>query len=314
MLSAAQTGSVGGAIDLPAEMQRELRDLESRGDRLTHYELLGIPADADGGTIRRAYFEKSKRFHPDAWYRKDVGEYGPLLSKWFQKLAMAYQALSDEEARAEYDREHHALFSTTDRLAIDKRQLSRAEEERREHERRERLLRTKGFARLGAARKLFEDALKLAERGERAQAIATLKGARELDPNRKEISHKLVELEKEQAKIRAKLALNAAKEHEDHDRLPQALGGYTAAFQNDGTLIEAAIGAARCFAAQSQWQQASTWASRALELDQKDTVARMLLARGFVGLNMKARARTELQAILAQTPDHKEAKALLRSI
>ena len=61
-------------------MQRELRDLESRHGPLTHYQLLGVPADADSGAIRRAYLEKSKRFHPDAWYRKELGSFGPLLS------------------------------------------------------------------------------------------------------------------------------------------------------------------------------------------------------------------------------------------
>ena len=53
--------NAGGAIDLPADMQRELRDLEARGDRLTHYELLGITAAADAAAIRRAYLVKSKR-------------------------------------------------------------------------------------------------------------------------------------------------------------------------------------------------------------------------------------------------------------
>ena len=42
-------------IDLPADIQRDLRELEARGDRLTHYELLGVAVDADGGAIRRAY-------------------------------------------------------------------------------------------------------------------------------------------------------------------------------------------------------------------------------------------------------------------
>jgi len=40
-------------------MQNELQQLEARGDRLTHYELLGVSADADGGTIRRAYLAAS---------------------------------------------------------------------------------------------------------------------------------------------------------------------------------------------------------------------------------------------------------------
>ncbi|TMB29141.1 MAG: J domain-containing protein, partial [Deltaproteobacteria bacterium] len=90
----AAPSSSGGTIELPADVQNELQELEARGDRLTHYELLGISADADGGTIRRAYLEKSKRFHPDAWYRKETGRFGPLLSKWFQRLSGAYQILS----------------------------------------------------------------------------------------------------------------------------------------------------------------------------------------------------------------------------
>src|SRR5438067_2966545 len=176
-LGAAET-SPGGIIELPADMQNELLQLEARGDRLTHYELLGVGADADARAVRRAYLEKSKRFHPDAWYRKETGKFGPLLSKWFQRLSTAYQVLSDEEMRAGYDRDHRAELSQTDRVALERRELSVAEEERRARERRERLLRTKGFARIGAARKLYEEALESVLNGERTQAIFALKAAR----------------------------------------------------------------------------------------------------------------------------------------
>src|SRR3982750_664163 len=127
-------------------MQKELQELESRGGRLNHYELLGVGVDVDGRAIRRAYLEKSKRFHPDAWYRKETGAFGPLLSKWFQRLSAAYEVLSDEELRSGYDREHRAELSRTDRAALERRELSVAEEERRSKERRKRMLRTKGFA------------------------------------------------------------------------------------------------------------------------------------------------------------------------
>ena len=121
----------GGTIDLPVDMQRELQDLETGGDRLTHYQLLSVGADADGGTIRRAYLGKSKRFHPDAWYRKDLGPFAPLLSKWFQRLSAAYQVLSDEESRSAYDRDHRVQLSSLDRAAMERRDLTVAEEERR---------------------------------------------------------------------------------------------------------------------------------------------------------------------------------------
>ncbi len=295
-------------------MQRELRSLEERGDRLTHYELLGIAADADGAAIRRAYLLTSKRYHPDSWYRKDLGQFAPLLSKWFQKLAAAYQALSDEESRAAYDRDHRGDLSEGDRAAVEKRELSRAEEERRAHERRERLLRTKGFARIGAARKLYEEALERALNGERSQAIATLKAARELDPNRKEIAAKLVQLEREQARARANSALVSGKEREEQQRWEHAISAYGSAFQLDPSCFAAALGAARCSMQNNDARSASTWASRALELNPDDSSARLLQAQIFKALNMKARARAELIALLNKDPDHKEAKALLKAL
>ncbi len=311
-LLAASSGGV--KIDLPADMQRELRELESRLTPLTHYELLGIPADADGGAVRRAYLEKSKRFHPDAWYRKELGAFGPLLSKWFQRLSAAYQVLADEETRNSYDAEHRKDLSQSDREAVERRELSRAEKDRRIREGRERLLRSKGFARIGAARKLFEEAQQLAQNGERGNAIAALKGARELDPNRKEIAQRLVELEKEQARARGQSALLSGKEREESGLWVKAIAAYSAAFQNDPTLFAAALGAARAAQENGDVQLASTWASRAVELNPADAPARFLLAQAFKAMGMKVRARAELQALLAKNPDHKEAKALLRGL
>ena len=310
----AAPSSSGGTIELPADVQNELQELEARGDRLTHYELLGISADADGGTIRRAYLEKSKRFHPDAWYRKETGRFGPLLSKWFQRLSGAYQILSDEESRAAYDSAHRTELSQTDRAALDRRELSRAEEERRARERRERMLRTKGFARIGAARKLYEEGLEYALNGERTQAIFALKAARELDPNRKEIVAKLVELEREQTRARANSALASGREREEKRRFAEAITAYAAAFQNDPGSFAAAMGAARCAMESSDARAATIWASRAVELNPEDAGARMMLSRLFISAGMKARARTELGALLGKNPDHKEAKALLRTL
>ncbi|MCA1829879.1 MAG: DnaJ domain-containing protein [Myxococcales bacterium] len=295
-------------------MQRELSELEQKGPRLTHYELLGVPADADGAGIRRAYLEKSKRFHPDAWYRKDLGHFGPLLSKWFQRLAAAYQLLSDEETRIAYDREHLADLSPSERAAVERRELARAEEERRSRERRERLLKTKGFGRIAAAKKLFEEAEQHAENGERSQAIAALRAARELDPKRAEIHNKLIELERAQLKALAHSALASAKDREERHHWKDAMAAYAAAFMSNSNSFSAAFGAARCAFEGGDFRQAMMWAQRACDISKDDPAARLLLARSLTASGMKARARAELQTLLARTPDHKEAKALLRSL
>ncbi len=295
-------------------MQRELRDLESGGSALSYYQLLGVTADVDGASIRRAYLERSKRFHPDAWYRRDLGEYGPLLTKWFQRMSAAYEVLSDEETRAAYDSEHRSDLSDTDRIAVEQRELTRGEQDRREVERRARLLRTKGFARIGAARGLYEQAVTFALNGERMHAIGALKAARELDPNRKEIAARLVELEREQVKARAASALLSAREREVHQNWGGAQSAYVTAFQLDARNAAAALGAARCASALGDAQTAASWAGRAVEIQPADIGSRLLLAKLFAAQALKTKARAELKVILEKVPEHKEARALLKGL
>ena len=310
----ASASSGGGGLDLPAELQKLLREIETRGDAMSHYQLLGVPADADGAAMRRAFLERSKRLHPDAWFRKELGEFGPMMSRAFQRMSAAYQTLADTESRTDYDNAHSSNFDDADRMAVERHNLTRAEEDRRERERRERLLRSKGFLRVGAARKLYEEAIVLAEAGERSQAIGALKTARELDPGRKEIGAKLVELEREQTKIRAGSALALGKEREHAGALQAALSAYGSAFQHDPKLHEAAAGAARCAKALDDKAIAVVWASRAIELRPGDFETRMLLAALYGALGQKPKAKAELQLILSKQPDNKEAKNLLKSL
>jgi curved DNA-binding protein CbpA len=306
--------SASAGIDLPPDLQAELRAFESAGRDVSLYQLLAVAPDSDAATIRRAYLDRSRRYHPDAWYRKNVGEFGALLSRAFQKLSAAYQVLSDEDARSQYDEKLKQRLSQRDRQALERRALGREEEERRQRERRERLLRTKGFARLGAAHKLYEEALELALNGERAQAIAMLKAARELDPRRPEIGQKLVELEREAARSRSQLALRSARELEEKNEYQAALKIYVQAMQMDTTSGIAAAGAARCANALGDTRQASTFAAKAVELAPDDIETRMLLARAFIELGFKAKARAELTRVLQAKKDHEEARELMKRV
>ncbi|MBS2021808.1 MAG: DnaJ domain-containing protein [Deltaproteobacteria bacterium] len=303
-----------GSLDLPPELQRELKDLAAREGKISHYELLGIPADADGGAVRRAYLERSKRLHPDAWYRKNVGEYATLLSRAFQRIAAAYQVLSDDDARAEYDAEQAKTFSAADKTRVEKRMQDRADDERRAKERRERLMRSKGFARLGAARQLYESAVELAAKGQRGFAIAELKSARELDPQRKEIAQKLAELEKEAAKARSVSACVAAGERAAQGDFDRAIALYTAAHQSDPTNPEAARGIATAAAEKGEWPLAATWIPRAVEAAPTHVETRLLAGRVYAAVKNKARAKAELQFVLDKIPNHEEARALLKRL
>ncbi|MDQ5857774.1 MAG: DUF4388 domain-containing protein [Acidobacteriota bacterium] len=75
-----------------------------RIDWLSHYDLLGVPRDASAEDVRRAYFERSRLFHPDLAHRADLAGLDKELSAVFARLKVAHDALADPSARAEYDR------------------------------------------------------------------------------------------------------------------------------------------------------------------------------------------------------------------
>ncbi|KAF6332917.1 DnaJ heat shock protein family (Hsp40) member C4 [Rhinolophus ferrumequinum] len=69
-----------------------------------YYELLGVHPGASPEQIKRAFFSKSKELHPD----RDPGN--PALHSRFVELSEAYQVLSREQSRRNYD---HQLRCTT---------------------------------------------------------------------------------------------------------------------------------------------------------------------------------------------------------
>src|SRR5690348_2656861 len=60
-----------------------------------YYAMLGVPVDADSDTIKRAYRQLARRYHPDL-----AGEEGALQMK---RINRAYDVLSDPEKRLNYD-------------------------------------------------------------------------------------------------------------------------------------------------------------------------------------------------------------------
>jgi curved DNA-binding protein CbpA len=107
--------TVGTVATLNVEMSNEppqstpghaelVRNTWRRIDWLSHYDLLGVARDAPAEEIRRAYFDKSRLFHPDLRHRPDLAALEKELTAVFERLKIAHDTLADANAREEYDR------------------------------------------------------------------------------------------------------------------------------------------------------------------------------------------------------------------
>ena len=86
--------ALDGGLEIDLAVQRRILWFESTLDRPYH-EILGVPVGTEPKALKRAYFRLSKEFHPDRYFRKQVGAYLGRLEKIFKKLLEAHEMLSD---------------------------------------------------------------------------------------------------------------------------------------------------------------------------------------------------------------------------
>ncbi|XP_037713199.1 protein tumorous imaginal discs, mitochondrial isoform X2 [Drosophila subpulchrella] len=62
-----------------------------------YYTTLGVAKNANGKDIKKAYYQLAKKYHPD------TNKEDPDAGRKFQEVSEAYEVLSDEQKRREYD-------------------------------------------------------------------------------------------------------------------------------------------------------------------------------------------------------------------
>ncbi len=157
--------------DLSEDQKKRILFVEMNLDEWSHYALLGLKRTATGAEIKTGYFKASKEFHPDAYFRKDLGKYAERVDRIFRAMKAGYDVLARPVMRAAYDEtlvgeltpeelaELEGIADEKKREAEKKARLLRADEARKK----QRLRWNPMAQRLAKARELFrlaEDARK----------------------------------------------------------------------------------------------------------------------------------------------------------
>lgn len=91
--------AIDTGLDLDVSIQKrviEMRLLLHESDQ----SLLGVTPDMDEKSIKRAYFKLSREFHPDRFFRRELGPYRSEVEKLFKGIQRAYVNLSQSPSKS----------------------------------------------------------------------------------------------------------------------------------------------------------------------------------------------------------------------
>lgn len=83
---------------LTLEHKKETLFLSGAMGDLDHFEFFGIEPTDERKALKKAYFAFSRRFHPDTVFRREVGDYKPLIETVFKRGTEIYDALNGDAA------------------------------------------------------------------------------------------------------------------------------------------------------------------------------------------------------------------------
>ena len=307
-------------VDLDVDEQAHLRELAATLERRDHWALLGLDGRATTADIKRAYFAASKRYHPDRYFGKNLGEYRGLLEKIFGAVKRAYDTLSDASARAEYAvRQPPPIELDLESPAPVEDRAARLEARRQEilEERRQRRVGVTAAAVVGGnvrkAREMHDAGVVQLGLGQAQAAVRSFRLAVTYDPVNADYKAKLAMAE-EGARTEQAVQLAARGEAAMADgqtaRAAQLLSEASdAAPQKTGY----AIGAAQAHLAAGKPLRAWAYAERALAVASGRADVRRIAGEVMEARGMLPEAREQLtEAVRLDPNDARARSALLR--
>jgi tetratricopeptide (TPR) repeat protein len=99
---ASPTSGRGSETKGQAMRSEILEMLEHLGD-LDHYAMLGLSSDANAAEVKKAYFKKAKKYHPDALASMGIADLADEAARVFARISEAFEILSDPSRKAAYD-------------------------------------------------------------------------------------------------------------------------------------------------------------------------------------------------------------------
>jgi curved DNA-binding protein CbpA len=307
---------LGEEVSLDEDTKRKILYYHKTMSDQTHYEMLQVARRAEPKEIKRAYFKVSREFHPDSFFRKNLGSYKQKIEAIFKRISQAYEVLGNEQKREAYDKT--LPYEPTPEEIEEKRQVALQQDRAKKlrMERRQRLLkRSPVVARRGQARKHYEDAKSWFEQKEYSKAANSIRLALTLDPNNEDFKKVLEEVAPRADEIRAENDFRRGRMEESMGRIEEAISAYLHSIEanpNDARALHRV--AALLLEMRRDLRQALTFSRKANQLEQDNPEYLLTLAMLYTELNMKKNAIREYTRYLVLNPLDERSEEVLSEL
>jgi curved DNA-binding protein CbpA len=307
---------LGEEIDLGEDLKKKILYYHKTMHDQTHYEMLQVDRRAEPKEIKRAYFKVSRVFHPDSFFRKNLGSYKQKIEAIFKRISQAYEVLGNEQKRAAYEKT--LPYEPTPEEIEEKRQVALQQERAKKlrQERRQRLLkRSPVVARRGQARQHYEDAKSWFEQKEYSKAANSIRLALTLDPNNEDFKKLLDEVAPRADEIRAENDFRRGRMEESMGRIEEAIAAYLHSIEanpNDPRALHRV--AALLLEMHRDLRQALTFSRKANQLETDNPEYLLTLAKLYTELNMKKNAIREYTRYLVLNPLDERSEEILKEL
>jgi curved DNA-binding protein CbpA len=103
--STAESGAPDPDAAKAGPVSREtIQEAYAALDKQDHYQILGVDKTVTPSELKKVYFRLAKRYHPDSYTEPDMADMKTKLETLFTRVNHAYETLSNDFKRNEYDR------------------------------------------------------------------------------------------------------------------------------------------------------------------------------------------------------------------
>jgi curved DNA-binding protein CbpA len=286
--------------DLEVEARKDVLFFEAMLDRWNYFELLEVDTGADAVAVKAAYFEKSKRFHPDRYFRKNLASFKKRMEIIFKALTEAYETLADPARREAYCKEKGIEVAAAAPAPTAASPQAYRQEAR--------LRRNPMLDRLKKAKEYFQSGKAAFDAGDFNQAATLLQTASMMDPGNAEFRELLGKVDTLVADQRADQWAKRALFAESVGRIEETVSLYhEAAKANPANPLYQAKIAELLLINNARLHEAREAAQEAVRLAPENGEYHQLLADVYseVGLTLNAQREYALaQTLPGSNPDH----------